>query len=230
MEMPSSKSSTSVLVRLVIGLIACLTRNRATQAVVAIIQPAFDALLAAAETVAAADRAYVTARAVAGAADSDLDEQVALFEGELFNHAGRSRRSGIYRKLLPQGLQAITRKRGAAQFPAVRALEENIRRELAGIDWAQARLAKIVATREEMERQMPLEQRASESLAVALAAERAAREDVRRQYRLVYAELVRLFPDNMRKANSFFLDPRGESRHAESETPPAPAAPAVAAS
>lgn len=88
----------------------------------------------------------------------------------------------------------------------VKSLEGTIARELKNEDFAKRLLPQIVAAREEMERQVPLLRAAIEHMATAWSVELAARHDIRRQYRIVFAELIKIFPEDMKKVNSFFRD------------------------
>jgi len=127
-------------------------------------------------------------------------------DGRLLVHVGKNRKSDLYRKIFPQGLVAVTGARIEDEVRAVKVLEEAIARELAGVDFAVELGPKLRAAREEVEVQLPPYQAALDALAAAWAAELAARHGMRRQYRVVHAELVKLFPDNLRKVNSFFRD------------------------
>jgi len=232
MKMPLETTSTSLWVRLVLYLIAHLTRTKTTRPLVPVVQTPMEALERAAAAVETADRASVTARATLDAADSDLDEQVAFFEGELAAHVGRDRKDPLYRRHFPKGLRAITRKRPAEQLRIVLTFEDTARRELPGVEFATIRLAKIAEARQEVERRIPVVQRALDDLALAVAAERDARDRLRGAYHVVFAEIVKLFPTRRAKINSFFRDPRGARKPvevAEPDTTPTPVPAASAA-
>ena len=221
MRMPSEGSSTNLWRRIVLYLVARLTRNRRTRHLVAVLQPALDALAAAADGAREADEAMILARAEYDGTDDDVDEVATGFEGELLLSVGKKRKAAIYGKCFPNGLVAVTGARIPDEVRLVKTLEGTIRRELPDADFAQRYLPRMTAARVEMERRIPLMQKAMDDAAAAWSVELAARADLRRQYRIVYAELLKIFADNPRKANSFFRDPGTGGRAAE-ETGPEP--------
>ncbi|MDI7269882.1 MAG: hypothetical protein QME96_17970 [Myxococcota bacterium] len=216
MKMPKVAASTELWGRIVVYLLARLTRNRQTRHLVPIVKPA----LAALETVAAAadraERALVEARAYHDGADDDLDGPVTAFHGELFLFVGKHLKSSLYKKCFPNGLVAVTGARIQDEIRLVKTLEGTIAREVRNEEFAKRLLPRITAAREELERQVPLLRAAIEEMATAWSAELAGRHDLRRQYRIIFAELIKLFPENMKKVNSFFRDV-GPARKAAAE-------------
>ena len=204
--MPQVNASTELWVRVLVYLVARLTRNRATRDLVPVVKPALDALEAAAAAADRSERGLIEARAHRDGADDDLDEAVTAFEGELLLFVGKKRGASPYKKCFPKGLVAVTGARIPDEIRLVKTLEGTVARELKDEDFAKRLLPRIAAAREEMERQVPLLTGAIEGFAGAWSVELAARHDLRRQYRIVFAELVKLFPENMRKVNSFFRD------------------------
>ncbi len=231
MRMPRADASTALWVRVALYVIARLTRNKVTRDLIPVIQPALDALDAAAAAMERAERALVAARAHYDGADDDLDEVVTAFEGQLYLAVGKNRKAALYQKCFPNGLLAVTGARIPDEVRLVKTLEGAIARELGDADYAKRLLPGIAAAREEVEAQVPLLQKALDAAAAAWSVELGARHDIRRQYRIIFAELVKLFPDNTRKVNSFFRDPGsarrggGAAEDTDEEVEPAPATP-----
>jgi hypothetical protein len=220
-NLPAS-ASTSRWQRVVVYLVARLTRNRLTRSLVVLIQPALDHLDETEATMSRAERALTLARAYYDGADDDLDEVITQFEGQLYLHVGKNRKSTLYLKHFANGLVAVTGARIPDEIRLVKTLEGVIARELPDVTFATTLLPQIIAAREEMERQVPLYQAALSASANAWAAELAARHDIRRQYRIVSAELTKLFPESWRKVNTFFKDIgtiRREPATGDDETP-----------
>jgi len=215
---PGANASTRLWTRIVVYLIARLTQNRLTRHLVAFIQPALDHLEATELATFAAERALVVARAHHDGADDELDEVVTQLEGQVYLHVRKDRKSALYKKLFPNGLVAITAARIPDEIAAVKILEAAVARELDGVDFATRLLPELRAAREEIERQQPLLQTAIDALSRTWAAELAARHDIRRQYRVMFAELIKLFPENIKKVNSFFRDPGTPRPPAADET------------
>jgi hypothetical protein len=228
MKMPRADASTALWVRVVLYLIARLTRNKTTRHLVPVIQPALDALDVAGAGMERADRALIGARAGHDGADDELDEAVTGFEGELYVSVGKNREAGLYKKCFADGLVAVTGAKVSDEVRLVKTLEATIARELRDAEFAARLLPRITAAREEMERQIPLLQQTLDAAATAWSVELAARQDIRRQYRIVFAELVKLFPENMKKVNSFFRDPGSVRRGAVADEGEADESPVVA--
>lgn len=212
MKMPAVTSSTDLWVRVVVYLIARLTRNRLTRLLVELIQPALDSLEETAAAMKVAERAMIIARAQYDGADEELDEIVARFEGELLLHVGKNRKSPLYRKFFPKGLVAVTGAKVSDEVRLVKTIEAAIPRELPGVEFAIRLLPQITTAREEMETQMAAFQVSLDASATAWAGELGARHDLRRQYRIVFAELIKIFPESMKKVNSFFKDVKSARR------------------
>ena len=217
MKMPRVDASTTLWVRVVLYLIARLARNKTTRHLMPVIQPALESLDAAAAGMERADRALIGARAGHDGADDELDEVVNGFEGELYLSVGKNRKADVYKKCFADGLVAVTGARIPDEVRLVKTLEGTIARELKDEEFAKRLLPQMTTAREEMERQLPLLRKAQDDTAAAWSIELAARHDIRRQYRIVFAELVRLFPDNMKRVNSFFRDPGGARRGGDAE-------------
>lgn len=226
MKTPSASASTSLWVRIVVYLLTRLTRNRLTRGLTAFIQPALDALEASAAATARAERNLVIVRAQYDGADEELDEVVNQVEGNLLLHVQKNRKAPLYQKVFPNGLTAVTAAPVPDEIAAVKLVEAAMARELVDVEFATRLLPELRAAREELERQVPLFQAAVDEVGRLWAAELAARHDLRRQYRIIFAELVKVFPDSMKKVNSFFRDP-GSARRAAPEEPETtePAAP-----
>lgn len=206
MLMPKVTASTELWLRVVVYLLARLTRNRRTRGLVPLIKPVLQALEAAAAVADRFERALIEARAYHDGADDDLDDVVTAFEGELLIFVNKQRKSSLYKKCFPKGLQAVTRAPIPDEIRLVRTLEGVIARELENEDFAKRLLPRITAAREEMERQVDLLKQAIDQFASAWSAELAARHDLRRQYRIIFAELIKLFPEDMKMVNRFFRD------------------------
>jgi hypothetical protein len=87
-------------------------------------------------------------------------------------------------------------------------------------------LPRITAAREELERQQAALQKAKSDLLDVRAAERAVRIEASAQYRMMYGELVKRFPHNLRKVRGFFRQERGAKAPDQATTGAPPDAPA----
>ncbi len=206
MTTPPANASTALWIRVLVYLVASLTRNRAVRDLVPLAEQGLDTLEGAAAATAKAERALVGAAALRDAADAELDEVVNEAEGRLYLAVGKNRKSPAYQKAFPNGLVAVTGAPPADEIRLVKVLEDTFKRDLADQPFVADVLPRLTAAREELERQLPLHQAALDAVATAWAAELAARHDARRQYRVIYAELVKRYPDSLRKVNAFFRD------------------------
>lgn len=216
MRTPSQSSSSSLFIQLFVYLVAGLRCDRLAAALAAVAEPILAALRKVRDDVELAKQAVLEARARCNAADRDLDQAVNLFEANLLVSVGRNRKTLRYRKLFPAGLMAVTRVRTEDELAMVRALEEAMRTEMADSPLATEHLPRIAAAREETERRFAEWQAAKVALAAARGAEWRMRGDAREQYRVISGKLIATFPDDPRKADSFFMQP-SEARALDDE-------------
>ncbi|MBN1774634.1 MAG: hypothetical protein JXB32_25460 [Deltaproteobacteria bacterium] len=225
-------TSTVVWIRTILYLIGRMMRDRMTRQLVPGLRTTVEALQRAGAATETAIGVVTDARSAIDAADADLDEQVDAFESVLLRSVGKNRQDLRYKKLFPKGLVGATRTNLVDQVRAARRIEEGIARDLGDVPFAVEALPKIAAAREELERQQAVFQASLDDLARVRADERTARMEASAQYRIMYGELVKLYPHNLRKVRGFFRQDRAVKDEEEEAgttptavTPPVPASP-----
>jgi hypothetical protein len=197
-----------VWIRTILYLIGRVGKERTTRHLVDALRPTVDTLDRVAAATETADRAVVAARAAVDAADNDLDEQIATLEAMLFLAVARNRKDTRYRKVFPNGLTGATRTNAGEQVRLCRRIEEVLVRDFADDASMQEASARITGTREELGRRLAAYQQAVDDRNAARTAERRARIDAGDARRIAYAELLKIFPQNLRKVRSFFRHSR----------------------
>lgn len=223
-------TSTTVWIRTILYLMRRVGKEGNTRHLVEGLRPTVEALDRVLAAVEAADRALVSARADLDAADNDVDEQLSILDFNMLQSVGRNRKAAAYRKVFPDGLTGATRTNPEGQLRICRRIEEVLARDFAGDATAQQSLAAIRVAREDLERRLAAYRQALDDLHAARAAERQARIDAGDAYRIAYADLVKVFPQNLRKVRSYFREARANSAADEPPSPgsvePAPVEPA----
>ena len=218
-------TSTTVWIRTILYLMRRVGKEGGTRQLVEGLRPSIEALDRVSAAVELAQRALVGARADVDAADNDLDEELAILDFNLLQSVGRNRKAAAYRKVFPEGLTGATRTNPEDQVRLCRRIEEVLARDFAGDTTVQPSLAAIRAAREEMDGRLAVHRQAVDDLNAARAAERQARIDAGDAYRIAYAELVKIFPQNLRKVRSFFHQPRPVAGAADGPPQPGPLEP-----
>lgn len=208
--------STVIWIRIVLYLVWRLMRDSATRALADQIRPMVATLEAAAAATESAVRGVMFARASVETACIELADRLRDFELDLLKHVKRNRRHESYAAILPDGLTPVIRSLKGTEASAARRVEEAIVRTLPGIEFAQKALESIREAREEVERQQKALAEAVEALRTARAAERSRRVQAMLQYRTIFAELLKLFPRDQRRARSYFYRPRSSATEPES--------------
>jgi len=222
-------TSTVVWIRTILYLIGRMLRDRMTRHLVPALRTTVEALQHAAAATETAIGVVTDARSAVDAADADLDEQIDAFESALLRSVGKNRQDLRYKKLFPRGLVGAIRTSLVDQARTARRIEEGIARDLGDVPFAMEALPKITAAREELERQQAGLQAALDDLARVRSDERTVRMEAWSQYRIMYGELVKLYPHNLPKVRGFFRQDRAvkDDEEQDAGATPTDVAPAV---
>jgi len=151
-------------------------------------------------------------------ADFVLDELLGEFEAAVFTAAKRDRKNPLYLRIFPKALSVQTRTSPTKQIERVKTIEKDLA-EATTPSVLKTWLAKMVDLRAKLEKAIDVWSEARIAHSTAQFAEKEERTRWLRAYQVIHAELVKLFPGNRKKVDSFFRPAPKTTRREES--PPA---------
>lgn len=171
----------------------------------------------------AAYRRESAAVAVRDHADFRLDETVRGFELALLASVSKNRQAREYKACFPDGLTAVIAAPVREETQAVKRIQARLA-ELPSSDFKK-HLASLTAARQALESADSTLEEATNGHASAMTREMTARREWIRSYRVTYAELLSLFPENKRRVEAYFRPRSGgeriETEEAAASTPAA---------